>query len=76
MGAQIMTGDELRAWRERWLITSQGELARLLGVHINTVHSWERGTRAIPRFLPLALETLARQRAAELLERARGPVSV
>jgi DNA-binding transcriptional regulator YiaG len=71
-----MTGDELRAWRERWLIPSQGELARQLGVHINTVNAWERGTRAIPPFLPLALETLARQRAAELLERARGPVSV
>jgi DNA-binding transcriptional regulator YiaG len=71
-----MTGDELRAWRERWLIASQGELARLLGVHINTVHSWERGTRPIPPFLPLALETLARRRAADLLERARSPVSV
>jgi DNA-binding transcriptional regulator YiaG len=71
-----MTGNELRAWREHWLITSQAELARLLSVHINTVNAWERGTRAIPRFLPLALETLARQRAAELLERARGPVSV
>jgi hypothetical protein len=33
-------------------------------------------TRAIPALLPLALETLARQRTAELLERARGPLSV
>jgi transcriptional regulator with XRE-family HTH domain len=64
-----MNGQELRAWRERWLVDSQAELARLLGVHINTVSGWERNVQAIPPFLPLALETLARRRSGNVSQR-------
>ena len=52
-----MTGQELKEWRRKWGI-SQGELGRLLGVAGFSVSRWETGTRAIPSFLPLALEAL------------------
>jgi DNA-binding XRE family transcriptional regulator len=64
-----MTPMELRLWREHWFL-DQGKLARLLGVHINSINNWECGRRAIPPFLPLALETLARGLAQQLQERA------
>jgi DNA-binding transcriptional regulator YiaG len=62
-----MTAAELRAWRTHWHLT-QGQLAKLLGVHINTTNRWER-TGEIPTWVPLALETLDRRLRAELLER-------
>lgn len=69
-----MTPAELRLWRDHWLL-DQGQLARLLGVHLNTVGNWERGLTAIPPFLPLALETLARDLAQQFQERAAAGLS-
>jgi DNA-binding transcriptional regulator YiaG len=37
-----MTGEELKRRRQRLKLT-QTELARLIGVHKNTVARWERG---------------------------------
>lgn len=53
-----MTGHELKEWRRKRGLTQEG-LARLLGVIRLTVARWETETRAIPSFLPLALEALA-----------------
>jgi transcriptional regulator with XRE-family HTH domain len=55
-----MTGMELRQWREERHLT-QTELSEMLGVQFNTVSRWEVGTRAIPSFLELALETIGRR---------------
>jgi transcriptional regulator with XRE-family HTH domain len=52
-----MTGKELQEWRRKWGF-SQDELAKALGVFRVSVSRWETGTRAIPSFLPLALEAL------------------
>jgi len=52
-----MTGKELQEWRRKWGLTQEA-LARRLGVIRLTVARWETGTRAIPSFLPLALEAL------------------
>jgi len=54
---KAMTGQELKQWRRKWGL-SQEELGRLLGVARFSVSRWEIGTRAIPSFLPLALEAL------------------
>ena len=52
-----MTGQELKEWRHK-VGLSQEELGRLLGVARFSVSRWEREARAIPSFLPLALEAL------------------
>ncbi len=52
-----MTPTELRAWRAEAGL-SQGQLSACLGVDIMTVSRWERGLRAIPPFLHLALQGL------------------
>ena len=52
-----MTPAELQAWRKQADLT-QAALAELLGVDAMTVSRWERGKRAIPPFLHLALESL------------------
>jgi len=52
-----MIGKELQEWRRKWGLSQEG-LARRLGVIRVTVARWETGTRAIPTFLPLALEAL------------------
>lgn len=65
-----MTGPELREWRNHWHL-SQMELASQLGVHLNTYNRWERGAAQIPPFLPLALETLARDLAMHFEKIAR-----
>lgn len=54
-----LTGIELRTWRERHRLT-QGQLAELLGVQLNTVSRWEIGKRSPPPgvVLDLALERL------------------
>lgn len=52
-----MTGQDLKEWRRKWGL-SQEDLGRALGVYRVTITRWETGTRAIPSFLPLALEAL------------------
>jgi len=52
-----MTAQELRQWRTEHGYTQQG-LADALGVIRLTVTRWESGTRAIPTFLELALQSL------------------
>lgn len=52
-----MTADELRAVRDD-LGYSRTELGAALGVDQATVWRWEQGQRAIPSYLPLALDTL------------------
>jgi len=56
-----MEKDDLRKWRETNKFT-QVELGQALGVHQVTIARWETGTREIPVFLPLALETIARRK--------------
>ena len=55
-----MAPHELVAYRERLELTQQ-ELADKLGVDRVTIARWETGTRAIPAFLHLALETVERK---------------
>jgi transcriptional regulator with XRE-family HTH domain len=52
-----MTGKELKEWRRKQGLSQEG-LAQRLGVIRLTVARWETGARAIPSFLPLALEAL------------------
>jgi DNA-binding transcriptional regulator YiaG len=52
-----MKGKEIKEWRRKWGLTQEG-VAQCLGVIKVTVARWETGTRAIPSFLPLALEAL------------------
>ena len=54
---KLMQSEELCKWRQQLGLT-QEELSRLLGVYRVTINRWERGARAIPAFLPLALEAL------------------
>lgn len=56
-----MTPDEVTGWRHEYVLTRQ-QLADLLGIHPTTVSRWERGSTPPPRWLPLALESLAGQR--------------
>jgi transcriptional regulator with XRE-family HTH domain len=53
-----MNAADLQAWRSTQNL-SQAELADLLEVDKMTVSRWERGVRAIPPFLRLALQSLA-----------------
>jgi transcriptional regulator with XRE-family HTH domain len=59
-----MTPEELKTWRMDKGFTQQ-ELAEGLGVSNVSVCRWETGVRAIPSFLPLALETLERRKKEE-----------
>ncbi len=59
-----MEGNDLRQWRDGQGLT-QLQLAEALSVATNTVARWERDERAIPPFLPLALETVERKIKAE-----------
>jgi tetratricopeptide (TPR) repeat protein len=52
-----MISEELKLWRQRNNY-SQGRLARALEVDVMTISRWERGIRAIPSFLHLALRSL------------------
>lgn len=56
-----MNGDELKTRREALEMT-QEQLANALSVHVMTVSRWERGERAIPPHLPLALKTVEAER--------------
>lgn len=55
-----MTPKDLVAFRERLELTQQ-DLADRLGVDRVTIARWETGTRAIPAYLWLALETVERR---------------
>lgn len=67
-----MTPDELRTWREQAGLT-QASLAAYLSVDRMSVSRWERGTRTIPAFLPLALETITQRLApADAAPQSRG----
>lgn len=59
-----MTPDELRRRRETMSL-SQSELAAILQVASNTIARWERGERAIPSMLGLALQAIEQTIAAE-----------
>ena len=54
-----MTGDDIRAFRERWNL-SQGELARRIGYHYSTISLWESDKRTIPDRVATLLATLER----------------
>lgn len=57
---EVVNGNELKDFRAKLGLTQQ-QLADALSVDRNTVARWERDERAIPPFLPLALETLERR---------------
>jgi DNA-binding XRE family transcriptional regulator len=59
-----MTAEELKQRRET-LGMSRDDLAKALLTTPVTVWRWENGERAIPPYLPLALETVERQRQAD-----------
>jgi transcriptional regulator with XRE-family HTH domain len=59
-----MDKDALKKFRESIGLTQSG-LADALSVANNTISRWELGTRAIPEFLPLALETIERRQKAK-----------
>lgn len=61
---------QLAQWRHYHQLT-QTQLARLLGVHLQTIARWEGGTRAIPPFLGLALETVQRELPRTHIKRVR-----
>ena len=52
-----MSGEELRAWREKYNLTQQ-ELAFLLGVRHSTISRWETEKHPIPGYLSLLLECI------------------
>jgi transcriptional regulator with XRE-family HTH domain len=58
-----MTPTDLQAWRQQAGLSQVG-LAALLGVDVMTISRWERGERAIPPFLHLALDGIAQKRLA------------
>jgi DNA-binding transcriptional regulator YiaG len=62
---QTLDKEELKRRREGLGIT-QGELAREFGVDVMTISRWERGTRSIPPYLELALQTVERRYKARL----------
>lgn len=63
-----MTGNDIRAFRERWGLT-QVALAARLGVNHSTVWRWEqRGDAAVPARIVLALQAIAAE-----LQQARPP---
>jgi transcriptional regulator with XRE-family HTH domain len=56
-----MEAEELKRRRER-LKMSRDELAQALETTSVTIWRWENGERSIPPYLPLALETIERQK--------------
>jgi transcriptional regulator with XRE-family HTH domain len=52
-----MKGTKLKEKRLKLGLT-QGQLAELLGVQLNTVSRWEIGALAVPRVVDLAMEAL------------------
>ncbi len=52
-----MTGEAIRR-RRRKLKLRQADLARRLGVDVNTVARWERDERLAPPFLGLAFDQI------------------
>ena len=67
-----MTLSELRQ-RRRAIGLTQAQLARLLGVHPNTVAHWEQGVQRIPPFLGLALAWIEQTRALTTGKAATDP---
>jgi len=68
-----MKGRELINWRKEQFL-SQHDLARMLGVHVNSIQNWEAG-RNVPHeeMLDLALDALTQRRTTMVrqLRRAR-----
>jgi transcriptional regulator with XRE-family HTH domain len=52
-----LTGDRLKAWRER-LHLKASEAARQLGCSRNAYAAWEAGRVPIPRYIALACQAL------------------
>jgi len=59
-----MEGSELKRRREA-MGYSQGEMARLMGVHSMTLSKWERDVLPVPLYIELALKTLEREKLAK-----------
>lgn len=57
-----MTPKQFRAKRERLQLT-QAELAKKLGVRLNTVSRWELGQAPILRITEIAIECLVKKHA-------------
>jgi transcriptional regulator with XRE-family HTH domain len=65
-----MEGNELQKRREA-LGMSRDELAKALQTTSVSVWRWENGERAIPPYLPLALETVERNQKSNGLRTAK-----
>lgn len=57
-----MTALQLKEWRRKAGMT-QLELAKHLGLALNTISRYEQGKRTIGRFVPLALAVLKKRLA-------------
>ena len=68
----ILTGQEIRKWRELARMT-QADLAKRLDVHPRTVSSWEQGRQKPPAMLATVLQAL-RPKAKPKRARRRGRV--
>ncbi len=68
-----MTGDDLRAWRERRGVT-QKVVARLFACTPDAVQSWELGRRAVPEHVARMVAAIALADAVRGLLGARAGV--
>ncbi len=56
-----MTGNEFRQWRKEYGYTQNG-IADELGVSRQTIVSWEKSAKHLPRLLELALKSVTQVR--------------
>jgi transcriptional regulator with XRE-family HTH domain len=66
----IMNKEELRQWREGHGLTLMA-LGDLLGVSYVTIARWESGSRKIPSFLYLALDSLEKRKEGWELKKTK-----
>jgi transcriptional regulator with XRE-family HTH domain len=65
-----MTPNDLKKWRKENGY-SQSQLAKVLGVAVQTVSRWENAAREIPSFLHLTLKCIPKKRAGQVDSAAR-----